>query len=204
MKKNLITVLIADDTQIAREGLKSIFQTADDLHVVGEAEEAYTVVEKVQKYSPDILIMDLKWGDDETAGWSTIRDVKKKFPEIKIVAITAYGNLIADARKNGADEVITKQFHREEFINLIRDVAAREKAAQIEIPIAIQKPEPLTEREQEVLRLLDKGVSDKEISLALHIKVNTAKNHVKNILQKMNVENRRKAVIRARELGIIT
>jgi DNA-binding NarL/FixJ family response regulator len=203
MKKNTISVVIADDTQVAREGLRAMLETARDIQIIGEADSAYSVPRLVQELSPDILIMDLKWENDQTAGWVKIREIKEKGPEPRIIALTAYEHLIPDARRSGADEVLTKNFRREALIDLVREVASRETSRQPENIGIPRVEETLTKREIEVLELLDKGLSDKEISEALHIQVNTAKNHVKSILQKLDSENRRKAVIRAKELKLL-
>ena len=109
MDKNLITVLIADDTQIALEGLRSILKTADDIQLVGETDSIFSVPRLVREHSPDVLIMDLKWDTDESLGWIKIREIKDKYPELKIIAVTAYEALIPLARKAGADEVLTKK-----------------------------------------------------------------------------------------------
>ena len=202
MEKKQITILIADDTTVAREGLKAILETASDIRIVGETDSVFSIPRLVEQLSPDVLLMDLKWYGDQSVGWIKIREIKEINHKIKIIAQTAYEELIPDARNSGADEVITKSIRREELLDVIRNVAARKVGRQPESP-TMSKQDILSPREIEVLRLLDKGLSDKELSNALGIEVNTVKNHVKNILQKLNVPNRRKASIKAREEGLL-
>src|SRR5690242_4194017 len=116
MANEKIKVLLADDTLIAREGLKMILATADDIVVIGEASSPHETIRKVLDLKPDVLLMDLKWFGDETAGWTAIREIKTAFPHAKIIAITAYENLIRDARVAGADAAYTKTFTREELL----------------------------------------------------------------------------------------
>ena len=203
MQEQPITVLIADDTEVARDGLRAMLRTADHIQVVGETDSIFSVSRLIQELSPDVLLLDLKWYSDRSVGWIKIREVKEIDPEIKIIAITAYEELIPDARKAGADEVLTKNFRREELLDLIKSVMVRKVSRHPEDYYEEPKVEMLTPREVEVLRLLEKGLTDKEISRALGIEVNTTKNHVKSILQKLGAENRRKAVVRAQEMNLI-
>ena len=197
--KKYITVLIADDTTVAREGLKAILETVVDVRIVGETDTVFSIPRLVEQLSPDVLLMDLKWHGDESAGWIKIREIKESTYAVKIIAQTAYEALIPDA---GADEVITKSIRREELLDLIRNVAARKVGRQPE-SLTMIKQDTLSLREIEVLKLLDKGLSDKEIANAIGIEANTVKNHVKNILQKLNAPNRRTASIKARDKGLL-
>lgn len=202
MERKKIRVLIAEDTEIGRKGLRGMFETAEDIVLVGETDSVYSVPRLIKELSPDILLLDLKWYDDETVGWIKIREIKREMPEIKIIAITAYPNLMSEAWKSGADQVVTKNLKLDELLELIRTVFLKKSIVLNEMsPKEIY--DTISRRELEVLILLDKGLSDKEISQALNIEVNTAKNHVKSILQKLNCENRRKASAKAKELGII-
>ena len=173
-----------------------------DVRIVGETDTVFSIPRLVEQLSPDVLLMDLKWHGDESAGWIKIREIKESNYAVKIIAQTAYEALIPDARYAGADEVITKSIRREELLDLIRNVAARKVGRQPESLTMIKK-DTLSLREIEVLKLLDKGLSDKEIANAIGIEANTVKNHVKNILQKLNAPNRRTASIKARDKGLL-
>lgn len=195
-----IKVLLADDTLIAREGWKRILETTKDIEVVGEAKTAVEVHRKVKELKPDILLMDLKWFGDETAGWVAIREIKQ-VTKVKIIAVTAYENLIREARLAGADSALLKTFTREELLDEIREQASRPES---KVPLnASSMKELITERESHVLELMGQGHRDKEIGVLLGIAPTTAKNHVKSILEKLGAKNRTQAVSIARDIGIL-
>jgi len=196
-----IKVLLADDTLIAREGWKRILETTNDIEVVGESKKATETIRKVKELEPDVLLMDLKWFGDETAGWATIREIKQG-SRVKVIAVTAFENLIRDARLAGADSALLKTFTREELLDEIREQASRpDKTSSLQVPLSAH--EILTDRELQVLQHMEAGRRDKEIAQILHIAPTTAKNHVKNILAKLNAENRTQAVSIARERGLL-
>lgn len=202
MNARKIRIVIADDWQIARNGLKLTLETAEEIEVVGEVQTAPETARIVAEKEPDILLMDLKWFGDETAGWTAIKQVKSRFPQVKILAITAYENLIPDARNAGADAALTKTFTREDLVQYIRNLAA--EPVSFEVP-KLSSPllDELTEREKEVVNLLAKGYTYKKIAQALQIALPTVKNHVRSILEKTGAENRVEAINRAREVGLI-
>jgi len=198
-----IRVLLADDTFIAREGWKKILETASDIDIVGEAETAAMAVEKVNDLMPDILLMDLLWFGDDTAGSQAIREIKHKHGEnIRVIAVTAYERLIADARRAEADSVLEKTFTRDQLLNEIRVQMSRSKDV-ISTTSQLPTQESITERELQVLKLIEEGHSDKEIANLLGIAPTTAKNHVKRILEKLNSKNRTQAVSVARGIGLL-
>ena len=196
-----IRVLLADDTLIAREGWKRILETASDMEVVGEARSAAETKRKVRDLQPDVLLMDLLWFGDESAGWAAIREIKQEH-RVKIIAVTAYENLIRDARLAGADSALLKTFTREELLTEMREQASHPESEPVAL-ISDTRMETLTKRELEVLRLLKDGHSDKEIASLLGIAPTTAKNHVKNILDKLNAKNRTQAVAVGQEMGYL-
>lgn len=198
-----IRVLLADDTLIAREGWKRILETAGDMEVVGEARTASETERRVRELKPDILLMDLQWFGDDSAGWMAINEIKKKH-KLRIIAVTAYENLIRDARRVGADSALLKTFTREELLNEIREQYARPvKKFEPSPLLEIRDGEILTRREMQVIQLLGEGHSDKEIAKLLGIALPTAKNHVKKIIEKLDAKNRTHAVSNAREMGIL-
>ena len=196
-----IKVLLADDTLIAREGWKKILETAGDIEVVGDAKTAAETLRKVKELGPDVLLMDLKWFGDETAGWTAISQIKQEY-KVKIIAVTAYESLIRDARLAGADSALLKTFTREELLDEIREQASH--PSDIPMPATLHPMrESITNRELQVLKLMSEGHRDKEIANLLSIAPTTAKNHVKSILEKLNAKNRTQAVSLARETGIL-
>lgn len=202
MKIKKIKVLLADDTLIAREGWRRILETSEEVEVVGEAVTAQETPRKVMELAPNILLMDLKWFGDRTAGTSAIREVKKCCPDVKIIAMTVYEELIEDARRAGADAALTKTFTRNELLGLIRELSTRIEAFSPP-PSNFSTIEKLSERERQVLLLIAEGKKDKEIAIELHIAITTAKNHVKSILEKLQVRNRTEASNLAHDIGLI-
>lgn len=118
-----IRVLLADDTLIAREGWKKILETEEGIEVIGEAITAQEVPQKVRELQPDVLLMDLKWFEDESAGAAAIAKVNQVSHQTKVVAITVYPHLIADARKVGCEAALPKGFSKVELVGTIRAVS---------------------------------------------------------------------------------
>lgn len=203
METKVITVLVAEDTEIGRAGLRNMLATAKDIRIVGETDSVYAVGRLIKELSPDLLLMDLKWYDDDSAGWIQIREIKRENPELKVIAMTAYPNLIPDAWKAGADQVVSKNLRLEELLHVVRTVSVRNVPFQIETETPQSFQDELSPRELEVLAWIAQGLSDKEISRNLNIEVNTTKNHVKRILTKLNASNRGKAVVIARDRRIL-
>jgi len=197
-----IRVVIADDTLIAREGWKKILETTSDIDVVGEAKTAAETLRKVKEIQPDILLMDLKWFGDETAGWAAIQEMKRDNNRVKIIAVTAYEGLIREARLAGADSALLKTFTRDDLLDEIHEQASKPETKIPPVLISATR-EKLTDRELEVLGLLEQGHRDKEIARLLNIAPTTAKNHVKSILEKFDAKNRTQAVSLARQTGLL-
>jgi DNA-binding NarL/FixJ family response regulator len=202
----IISIMIADDTDIAREGLTRILAAEEDMEIVGEGATIHETIRKVHELRPDVLILDLMWFDDERAGIEAIRRLAGEVPETKVVAITIYPHLIEKAREAGALAALTKEVPKRQLIEEIRSVYALSPSPlpsfQATTPF-VTPVEELTKRELEVLALLAEGKTDKEIAHELGIAESTAKNHVSNILGKLNVPNRAGAVAAGYQLGLI-
>lgn len=201
-----IRILIADDTAIAREGLIRLLSDTPDIEIVGQAPNIFAVISSVKELKPDVLLLDLKWFGDETVGISAIDAVLQGSPKTRILAMTVYDQLIAQARAAGAHLAITKDFSRDQLLDQIRGLF---KGGDL-LPVHINNrpetklEEPLTDREKDVLALMAEGLSDREIAEKLIISLNTEKNHVQSILGKLAAENRTRAVIVALRMGLIS
>ena len=199
-----IRVMVADDTDIAREGMKRILAVEADIEVVGEGATVHETIQKVHELRPDVLLLDLKWFEDESAGIGVIRRLANEVPETKIVAITIYPHLIELAKSAGAVAALTKEVPKQRLIEEICSVHALPLLSSLEVAASREAlVEKLTGRELEVLALLAEGKTDKEIAAALSIAESTAKNHVSHILGKLSVPNRAGAVAVGYELGLI-
>jgi DNA-binding NarL/FixJ family response regulator len=200
-----IRVLIADDTAIAREGLRRLLESARDITIIAEAENIYEAVQLTGDLRPDVVLMDLKWFGDESAGISAIEYLHEEVPECKIIAITVYEHLIRPAREAGAHLAVTKEFSRVQLHEHIRSIYRTETLPPAR-PAPTQKDpiiNHLTAREQEVLELMAEGHTDQDIARQLVITTNTVKKHVASVLDKLNARNRTQAVIIALRKGLL-
>jgi two-component system, NarL family, response regulator len=201
-----IRMVIADDTDIAREGMRRILASEGDIEIVGEGTTAHNTVQKVLEQRPDVLLLDLQWFNDAQAGIEVIKRLRQEAPATKVIAITVYPHLIGPAKAAGAVAALSKEVSKHQLVDEIRSVHRVQPVPSAQ-PLAQAMPlangDALTEREIEVLRLMAEGCSDKEIAQRLGIAENTAKNHVGSILGKLEVPNRAGAVHMGHRLGLI-
>jgi len=203
----MIRVMIADDSDIAADGMRRILEQTADMEVVCEGRTKLETIELALLHRPDILLLDLMWFDDKEAGLDVIRQLAQDLPETQIVAITVYPSLIERARAAGARSAVNKSIPRRQLIEEIRgvhrvprsgaDMSTRDERNP-QVPV-----EPLTERQLEVLALMADGMTDQMIAQDLSIARATARNHVSNIMAKLGAPNRTAAVTRAYRLGLL-
>jgi len=199
-----IRVIIADDTDIVREGLTRILAAETDMEIVGEGATIHGTISKVHELRPDVLILDLMWFKDDMAGVNAIKRLAQEVPETKVIAITVYPHLIEQARNAGAVAALNKEeISKKQLVEEIRGVHVLPPSPSVITPSATSLVEELTKRELQVLMLMADGKMDKEIATSLTIAESTAKNHVSHILGKLNVPNRARAVAVGYERGII-
>jgi NarL family two-component system response regulator LiaR len=189
--------MIADDHAVVRRGLRSILQIEKDFQVVGEAANGAEAVEMAKRLKPDVVIMDLvmpeKSGSEATAAILTDR------PETRILLLTTFGTAddVAKALAAGAAGALMKTSDESELIASIRTVAGGGKAISDEIKrlIAENPPAPtLTPRQLEILNSMSRGFSNADIAEQFGINEFTAREHVANIMSKLDASNRAEAV----------
>jgi len=208
MANDVITVLIADDTLIARKGLRSILEDVRGIQVIGEASSAQEAVQLAQEYRPNVVLMDLRWHGDDTAGVEATRQIAHNTPECKVLVVTVFPELITKAREAGATAALEKGFSKDDLVNLIRYVHRTEQftvarfGEDVANTIGLPPQEALTPREEQVLQLLVEGKAVRQIALELGIAPSTVKNHVQSIYGKLQVSNRAEAVRKAMRAGI--
>lgn len=194
-------VLVIDDSEIARDGIRLILESDPAFEVVAEGtsgEEALTLSEQ---WMPDLVLMDIQMPG--LGGLEATKQLKDKYPYLKVVMVTVSDDIahLFDAIKRGAQGYLLKNLNPEAWHEYLKAIAIDEAPMSRELafrilkemsPLGADDPQhsPLTVREREILKLVAKGLSNKEISSDLVISEHTVKNHLKNILQKLHLENR--------------
>ncbi len=209
-----IRVLLVDDHAVVRRGLRGFLELLDDLEVVGEASNGLEAIDQVDKLVPDVVLMDLIM--PELDGLGAISRIKTAHPEVEIVALTSFieEEKVTTALEAGASGYLLKDADAEEVAGAIRAAHAGEVRLDPAVTRLLaqrmrerktqpQPVEPLTERELEVLALLGKGRSNKEIATELVITERTARTHVSNILGKLGLASRTQAALYAVEHHLV-
>jgi DNA-binding NarL/FixJ family response regulator len=209
-------LLIADDHELAREGLRSLLEREEGLEVVGEASTGQEAVACCRRLRPDLVLMDVRMPDQD--GLEATRAIKRDHPEIGVLIVTMYENpdYLFEALKAGAAGYVLKDASRPEVIGAVRrvlrgdtllepDLANRllRKLARQSVGPEASLVDQLTPRQREVLQLLAQGRTNREIAEALIISVGTVKGYVEDIIRKLGVSDRTQAAVRAIQLGLI-
>ncbi len=201
-----IRVLIADDHTTFLAGLASIIDMERDMIVVAQATDGRHAVEQWRKHRPNVTLLDLRMPVFD--GVAAIEEIHREDASAPIVIVTTYDsdNDIYRAVKAGAKGYLLKDARREELVDCIRKVNRGEAC----VPQSLMQKlmtgissEPLTDREADVLRLLARGKSNKEIGSTLFISEFTVKNHLRNIFPKLNVLSRTEAIAAAARRGLV-
>jgi two-component system response regulator DegU len=226
VKKLTTKIVIIDDHQLFREGVKRILEFEKSFQVVAEGDDGCEAVRLVETYSPDVVIMDINM--PQMNGVEATRELVEKFPETKVIILSIHDdeNYVTHALQTGAQGYLLKEMDADALIDAVRVVAdggsylhpkvthnlvneyrkltaGRASGGGSYVPtLEIRRPlHLLTRRECEVLQMLADGKSNRGIGEALYISEKTVKNHVSNILQKMNVNDRTQAVVVAIKNG---
>ena len=206
-----IRVLIVDDHSVVREGLRMFLVRDPDLEVVGEAADGAEALEQARQMRPDVVIMDLLMPVMD--GIAATRVIRRELPETEVLALTSVleSASVVEALRAGAIGYLLKDTQASELRKAIKAAAAGQvqlspqaSAYLLSVIRIPERPEPLTPREMDVLRLLAQGQSNKEIARALHLVEETIKSHVRHILAKLGVQSRTQAVLAAIRLGIVS
>jgi len=206
MTNQPIGVLIAEDHLIARVGVKTIINMQPDMTVVAEAANGIQAVELFRKHRPNVTLMDVRMPG--LGGVDAIVAIRTEFADASIIALSTYGGDedIRRALHAGARAYLTKDVLHDELIRAIRAVHTGGKYLPASIAAALESsalPAGLSAREMDVLSLIVKGQGNKQIAYQLGIAEHTVKNHVKNILSKLSVDDRTQAATAAIQRGII-
>ncbi|UQZ81206.1 Transcriptional regulatory protein DegU [Paenibacillus konkukensis] len=207
-------ILLADDHALAREAMREIILTDDSFAIAGEAVNGYEAVRMAEERLPDMILMDISMPDMD--GLEATKQIKERFPHIKIIMVTVSDDIthLFEAIKRGAQGYLLKNLHPASWHEYLRAVAFDEAPMSRELAVRLlkefssvqttaQETSPLTSREKEILTCVARGKSNKEISNDLFISEHTVKNHLKNILQKLHLNNRVQLTRYAYEKGWI-
>ncbi|WP_036480061.1 response regulator transcription factor [Myxosarcina sp. GI1] len=200
----MIRVLLVDDQSIVREGLASLLETHDDIEIVGEAENGKLAVERSLSLQPDVVLMDIRMPVMD--GVAAIKALAKQAPDIKILVLTTFDDdeYVAQSMAYGAKGYLLKDTPSTELAEAIRfankgytqlSPGLFKKAVTTSTATQTPELETLTSREKEVLQLIAKGYSNREIAEQLYIAERTVKNHVNSILRRLNLRDRTQAAI---------
>lgn len=213
-----ISVLLADDHALFREGLSGIINTQPDMRVVGEAEDGLEAVVKAKQLAPDLILMDIQMPGCD--GIEATKQIKQELPDTVIVMLTVRDQeeKLFEAIKNGAQGYLLKNIRSREMLQMLRGAMQGEAAIGTEMAgrmleefrrlsrQALEEPleeHNLTPRELEVLNLVAQGYADKEIAAELTISLYTVKSHLRNVLAKLQVGNRKEAARLAKRKGFV-
>ena len=207
-----ISVLIVDDHAIVRSGLRSMLE-GSDVTVVGEAVDSEGAIEQTVSLNPDVVLLDIRMHKSD--GLQALKSIRDKSPDTRVMILSTYDNptYVARSVALGAKDYVLKGSSREELLARIRQVASDQPPSQDSILHSVKEvmsqrkfvdPEfPLTNRELQVLRHIALGLSNREIGQSLGISVETVKEHVQNVLRKINAVDRTQAAVWAVKRGFV-
>lgn len=209
--KNKISILIADDHSLIRQGLKQILELEKDITVVAQASNGSEAVQLARTYRPDVILMDINMPG--TNGLQAIKEIKQEKLESRVIVLTIHEDreYLFKTLQMGAEGYVLKDAEPSVLIEAIRNVYSGQSYIQPNMTMELVKEfnrvtlhekekhdeNNLTTREIEVLELIAEGMINKEIAKKLYISEKTVKNHVSNIFRKLNVSDRTQAAIYA-------
>ena len=208
-----IKILVVDDHALMRDGIRAILKLCGDMEVLGEAADGREALERVQELQPDVVVMDIAMHNMD--GMEATRRLKKKYPKIKVLALTQYENreYVFSAIKAGVDGYLPKKAAGSELATAIRALNRGEAflypsaaAALIKDYLRQATEEPydqLTSREREILKLIAEGRTSQEIADLLSISLKTALGHRTKIMQKLDIHNRTELIKYAMHKGLV-
>jgi len=210
----MIRLLIIDDHEMVREGLKAMLTAEPDFEIVGDAANAEQAFELIERLHPDVILLDVRLPG--MSGIDVCRTVMEHYPETAVIILTTFSDeaLVAQCIQAGARGFIVKDIERFDLKRSIRAVARGEAAIDPKAAVAVlaqlrrapqmnqePSPDPLSPQQIVILRLVAQGLSSREIATQLYLSENTVKGYVQEILHRLGVKNRTEAVMVAVKQG---
>lgn len=212
-----IRVLLVDDQTLVRQGVRSLLSLAEGIEVVAEASDGRQAVEMIPRIGPDVVLMDMRM--PVMSGLEALQALAGTGELPPTIILTTFDDdqMVLAGIKAGAKGYMLKDVSLEQLVGAIQTVAGGGSLVQPAMSqrllsglehmrnefVSLEKPDPLTDRETEILRLMAGGFSNKEIANSLGVAEGTIKNHVSNILSKLGVRDRTRAVLKAFELQLV-
>jgi DNA-binding NarL/FixJ family response regulator len=225
-KDSSVRLLLADDHAIAREGVKTMLTSEPDLKVVGEAKDGREALNLCWRLEPDLVLMDVRM--PEINGLEATREIRVRCPNTNVLVLTTYEDpdYLFEAVRAGAAGYVIKDATKQELVDAIRRTLRGKNSLDHELAMRLLQhlgreaeqrepglprpkerleplPEPLTPRELEIVRLLAKGLTNRQISQELTISAATVKVHIEHLLAKLKVSDRTQAAVRASQAGLL-
>jgi DNA-binding NarL/FixJ family response regulator len=216
-KDGMIEVCLVDDQTLVRQGIRSLLELSDSIRVIAEAGDGIQAVETIPRVKPDVVLLDMRMPG--MSGLEVLNALATAGTLPPTIILTTFDDdqLVLAGLKAGARGYLLKDVSLDQLVDAVKTVA---DGGSLVAPVVTQRllsglermhnefvsldrPDPLTERETEILRLMAGGYSNKEIANSLGVAEGTVKNHVSNILSKLGVRDRTRAVLKAFELGIV-
>jgi DNA-binding NarL/FixJ family response regulator len=209
--------MLVDDQNLVRKGVRSLLELSEEIEVVAEATDGAEAIRMIPEVKPDVVLLDMRMPG--LSGVDVLRKLNDEGTLPPTIILTTFDDddLVLAGIRNGAKGFLLKDVSLDQLVTAIRTVAAGGSIVKPAVTerllkgleglhtefSALDRPDPLTERETEILRLMAGGYSNKEIANSLGVAEGTVKNHVSNILSKLGVRDRTRAVLKAFELGFI-
>lgn len=214
---HLIEVCLVDDQTLVRQGIRSLLELSDSIRVVGEAADGEQAIDTIPRLKPDVVLLDMRMPGMSGLDVLNALAAKDQLPPTIILTTFDDDQLVLAGLKAGARGYLLKDVSLDQLVNAVKTVAGGGSLVAPMVTqrllsglermhnefVSLDRPDPLTERETEILRLMAGGYSNKEIANSLGVAEGTVKNHVSNILSKLGVRDRTRAVLKAFELGIV-
>jgi len=213
----MISVCLVDDQTLVRQGVRSLLDLSEDIRVVAEARDGAHALEIIPTLKPDVVLLDMRMPG--MSGLDVLNELRTRQQLPPTIILTTFDDdqLVLAGLKAGARGYLLKDVSLEQLVDAVKTVAGGGSLVQPVVTqrllqglehmqnnfASLDRPDPLTDRETEILRLMAGGYSNKEITNSLGVAEGTVKNHVSNILSKLGVRDRTRAVLKAFELGIV-